>query len=118
MDIDELLLNIEYLNRGLVPIDSSFYGGRDGDKLKQKLSSISINDAKQAKRRFRKVFRQAVKDKIKKIKYEIKLKRKTKSFKRETYEQWSIESFKNSVGINHAVNKRIIRSSMRAKSVP
>ena len=113
MNIDELLLSIEYLNTGLIPVDDTFYKGTDGDSLKYKLNTISVIDARKAKRKFRKVFKSAAKDKIEKIKSETKLKKMSKSYNRKTHEHWVIENFKISVGLNVTEGKKLSAAQSR-----
>ena len=98
MNSDEILLNLEYLNSGVVP-PGVFYGESPGDKLKQSLDSMSHLEMIRSKRRFRKLFKKSLKMQIERIKSSLKGNGQTCSFNRQRLKE-CIHQLYNRAGMN------------------
>jgi len=66
----QLFITMAYLDEGIVPIP--YRTANEGDQLRRSLESLTPTEARQAKRRFRKIFRRAVKWKKELIRGRVK----------------------------------------------
>ena len=73
-DPGQILIDIAYLDAGLVPTGSAMSIGRDGDAIKQALGGLSPEKSKKIRRRFRKYFRKALAWEMNRIKVFYKFK--------------------------------------------
>jgi len=73
-DPRQILIDIAYLDAGLVPTGSAMSVGRDGDAIKQALGNLSPEKSKKIRRRFRKYFRKALVWEMNRIKVFYKFK--------------------------------------------
>jgi hypothetical protein len=60
MDVISLLIDMEYLNRGLIPW--SYYNSRDDEShsLNERLGEMTPDEQRKTKRRFRKILRNSI----------------------------------------------------------
>lgn len=65
-----LLVTMAYLDEGIVPPPDIMLD--DGDYLRESLESLTFEEARKARRRFRKIFRRAVKWRIAYERYSVK----------------------------------------------
>ena len=67
----QLLVTMAYLDEGIVP-PPDFMERADGDHLRESLASLTPEEARNAQRRFRKIFRRAMKWRIEQIRSRVK----------------------------------------------